>query len=65
MKINQFLKVEPAIEEKVFSVSEFLDFLNKILIPQRAIVQGEIGEKIDSRPKYSVLIYWIKRMALS
>jgi exodeoxyribonuclease VII large subunit len=53
MKINQSLKVEPVIEEKVFTVSEFLDFLNKILVPQRVIVQGEIGEKIDKYPNYT------------
>lgn len=53
MKINQSLKVEPVIEEKVFTVSEFLDFLNKILVPQRVIVRGEIGEKIDEYPNYT------------
>jgi exodeoxyribonuclease VII large subunit len=53
MKINQFLKAEPIIEEKVFSVSEFLDFLNEILVPQRVIVQGEIGEKMNNYPRYS------------
>jgi exodeoxyribonuclease VII large subunit len=53
MKINQSLKVEPIIEEKVFSVSEFLDFLNEILVPQRVIVQGEIGEKMNNYPRYS------------
>ena len=41
------------IEEKVFSVSEFLDFLNKILVSQWAIVRGEIGEKIDKYPNYT------------
>jgi len=53
MKINQSLKVEPVIGEKVFTVSEFLDFLNKILVPQRVIVRGEIGEKIDEYPNYT------------
>jgi exodeoxyribonuclease VII large subunit len=53
MKINQSLKVEPIIEERVFSVSEFLDFLNEILVPQRVIVQGEIGEKMNNYPRYS------------
>ena len=53
MKINKSLKVEPVIEEKVFTVSEFLDFLNKILVPQRVIVRGEIGEKIDEYPNYT------------
>lgn len=41
-------------EERVFSVSEFLDFLNSILVPQRVVVQGEIGKKIDRRPTYSI-----------
>ena len=40
--------------ERVFSVSEFLDFLNNILIPQQAVIQGEIGKKIDCRPTYSI-----------
>jgi len=53
MKINQSLEVEPIIEEKVFSVSEFFDFLNEILVPQRVIVQGEIGEKMNNYPRYS------------
>ena len=52
MRINQSLKVEPIIEEKVFTVTEFLDFLNEVLKPCRAIVQGEIGEKIHSYPNY-------------
>jgi exodeoxyribonuclease VII large subunit len=54
MRINQSLKVESVIEEKVFTVSEFLDFLNRILTPQEVVVQGEIGKKIDSRPNYSI-----------
>lgn len=31
-------------EEKVYSVSEFIDFINELLIPTRAIVQGEINQ---------------------
>lgn len=31
-------------EDRIFSVSEFIDFLNNIISPQRAIVQGEIGQ---------------------
>jgi len=53
MKINQSLKVEPIIEEKVFSVSEFLDFLNEKLKPCWAIIQGEIGEKIWNYPRFT------------
>lgn len=39
-------------EEKVFSVSEFLDFLNRILVPQRVIIQGEVGKRINIYPNY-------------
>ena len=46
------LKIESKIKERVFSVSEFLDFLNEVLKPCVAIVQGEIGEKINSYPNY-------------
>ncbi len=53
MKINQILKVEPVIEEKVFSVSEFLDSLNEILKPCRLIVRGEIAEKMNNYPRYT------------
>jgi exodeoxyribonuclease VII large subunit len=53
MKTNQSLKIEPIVEEKVFSVSEFLDFLNEILVRERVIVQGEIGEKMNNYPRYS------------
>ena len=52
MKINQTLETESK-EEKIFTVSEYIDFLNQILIPQKAVIQGEIGRKIDVRPKYS------------
>jgi len=31
-------------EGKVYSVSEFIDFLNELLVPQRAIVQGEVSQ---------------------
>jgi len=37
----------------IFSVSEYLDFLNKYLEPCRAIIQGEIGERIYQNPRYS------------
>ena len=52
-KIDQTLKVESKIEEKVFTVSEFLDFLNNILKPCKVIVQGEVGEKIDNYPRFT------------
>ena len=31
-------------EEKVYSVSEFIDFINELLVPERAVVQGEINQ---------------------
>jgi len=40
-------------QEKVFTVSEFLDFLNKILTPCKATVKGEVGERINSYPGFS------------
>lgn len=51
MKIET-IKIEPTVEEKVFTVSEFLDFLNELISPCYAIVQGEVGEKINSYPNY-------------
>lgn len=38
------MKQSARSEEKIFSVGEFLGFLNELLSPQKAIVQGEIGE---------------------
>ena len=49
---TETLKVEPIIEEKIFTVSEFLDFLNELISPCYAIVQGEVGEKINKYPNY-------------
>jgi len=40
-------------EEKIFTVSEFIDSLNEILVAQKVVIQGEIGEKIDCYPRYS------------
>lgn len=53
MKIDQTLKAESKIEERVFTVSEFLDFINEALRPCRAIIQGEIGEKINNYPRFT------------
>ena len=39
-------------EEKVFSVGGFIDFLNQILVPQRAVIQGEVGE-VKPRNNYT------------
>ena len=46
------INLESIFKEKIFTVSEFLDFLNDILTSQNFIVQGEIGSKIDDRLTY-------------
>lgn len=46
--------IEEGENQKIFTVSEFIDFLNGLLIPQKAVIQGEIGGKIDVRPNYSI-----------
>lgn len=38
-------------KEKIFTVSEFIDFLNEVLVARKAIVQGEVG-KVDERNGY-------------
>ncbi len=40
------------MEEKEFTVSEFIDFLNSILTPRRVVVVGEIGERVNEYPNY-------------
>lgn len=40
------------MENKEFTVSEFLSFLNKFLIPQKAIIVGEVGERIREYPNF-------------
>lgn len=40
------------MEEKEFTVSEFIDFLNNILTPRRNVIVGEIGERINEYPNY-------------
>jgi len=52
METGSFL-IKSILEDKVFTVSEFLHFLNSILKPCRAIVQGEVGERVDSYPNYT------------
>jgi exodeoxyribonuclease VII large subunit len=47
MEINQISKKEVQVEEKVYSVSEFLNFLNRELIIYQVVVQGEVGENVD------------------
>lgn len=41
-------------KQKIFQVSEFLDFLNNLLSPQKVIVQGEIGVKMAQYPKFTI-----------
>jgi exodeoxyribonuclease VII large subunit len=53
MKLEEIAETDLLAEEKVFSVSEFLDFINEILLPKEALVQGEIGEKVDKRERYT------------
>ncbi|MCX6788889.1 MAG: exodeoxyribonuclease VII large subunit [bacterium] len=55
-----FSEFEPEREikeelEKVFSVSEFVDFLNEYLKPAKVIVHGEIGEKMSTYPGFTFL----------
>jgi exonuclease VII large subunit len=40
-------------QEKIFTVSEYLDHLNKTLKPCWAIVRGEVAEKMSNYPSYS------------
>lgn len=44
----------PNQKQKIFQVSEFLDFLNNLLSPQKVIVQGEIGAKMAKYPKFTI-----------
>lgn len=41
---NSSPSFEASQEEKVYSVSEFIDFINELLVPKRAIVQGEVNQ---------------------
>jgi exodeoxyribonuclease VII large subunit len=52
MKFDQILETEAVPKERIFSVSEFLDFLNEFLVLKRVIVQGEVGEKINKYQNY-------------
>ncbi len=47
------LEVNSKTEEKVFSVSEYLNFLNDILKSHSVIIRGEVGEKLYNYPKFS------------
>ena len=39
--------------EKIFSVSEYIEFLNQYLRPVESVVQGEVGEKISKYPNFA------------
>ncbi|RJQ28762.1 exodeoxyribonuclease VII large subunit [Candidatus Parcubacteria bacterium] len=39
--------------DKIFSVSEYIEFLNEYLKPTECVVQGEVGEKISKYPNFS------------
>lgn len=41
-------------KEKIFTVSEFIDFINSLIAKEKVIVQGEIGEKIVRYPSYCI-----------
>jgi len=47
------LEVNNKTKEKVFSVSEYLDFLNNILKYHSVTIRGEVGEKLFKYPKYT------------
>lgn len=40
------------LREKVFTVSEILDFLNDLIKPCQVTVKGEVGEKVREYPRY-------------
>ena len=42
-----------SLPEKIFTVSEFIDYLNEFLKPQIVTVKGEIGNKPNNYPNYS------------
>lgn len=50
MAFNQELPLRPSLADKVFTVSEFLDFLNVLLQPCRTVVRGEIGKEVKGAP---------------
>lgn len=54
MDLAQKLKLEKILGEKVFSVSEFLDFINEILTPLKVTVEGEVGGKMNKRPNWMI-----------
>jgi len=39
--------------EHIFSVSEYIEFLNEYLKPTENIIQGEVGEKISKYPNFT------------
>jgi len=49
--ISNFTPSSTHPQEKIFTVSEYVDCLNQILVPQRALIKGEVG-KISGRDRY-------------
>ena len=47
------LEAGSKVKEKVFSVSEYLEFLNNILKNLSVTIRGEIGEKLSEYPRYT------------
>jgi exodeoxyribonuclease VII large subunit len=44
--------VETSEEEKVFSVSEYIDYVNTLITSRRVIIRGEVG-RVDNRGNYT------------
>jgi len=53
MQVREIVNIKNISPEKIFTVSEFLEFLNNILTPCQATIKGEVGERIDSYPGYT------------
>ncbi len=53
MQVREIVNIKNVSPEKIFTVSEFLEFLNNILTPCQATIKGEVGERIDSYPDYT------------
>lgn len=50
--MNSHLTALDLIHEKVFSVSEYIDFLNNVLSATPVTLQGEVGEKMSIYPRF-------------
>jgi len=47
------LEIKENKNQKIFKVSEFIDFLNTLLVPHKVIIQGEIGSKMGKYPRFT------------